>query len=96
MKTAKFITAVGLCVLLFGGCSKKSAPKVVNSKHVKIGFIGLTCEAPIYTAFEKGYFKDEGLEPDLEKCSWSTYKDNIALVTNDITNHMAVTFVTHI
>ena len=93
MKTAKFITAVGLCVLLFGGCSKKSAPKVVNSKHVKIGFIGLTCEAPIYTAFEKGYFKDEGLEPELVKCSWANYKDNLALGAYDITHHLVMYFL---
>ncbi len=93
MKTAKFILAFGLCVLLFGGCNKKSATKVVNSKHVKVGFIGLTCEAPIYTAFEKGYFKDEGLEPELVKCSWANYKDNLALGSYDITHHLVMYFL---
>jgi sulfonate transport system substrate-binding protein len=93
MKTAKFILAFGLCVLLFGGCNKKSATKVVNSKHVKIGFIGLTCEAPIYTAFEKGFFKDEGLEPELVKCSWANYKDNLALGAYDITHHLVMYFL---
>ena len=56
-------------LLLFTGCSKKAnTTKVVNSKHVKIGIIGLTCEAPIFTAYEKGFFKEEGLEPELVKC----------------------------
>src|SRR5215469_8572929 len=85
----KFVIALGFCALLLSGCGKKSTSKV-NSKHVKIGFIGLTCEAPIYTAFEKGYFKDEGLEPELVKCSWANYKDNLALGAYDITHHLVM------
>ena len=78
MSFSKLIATVGLCALLLGGCNKKSTT-IVNSKHVKIGFIGLTCEAPLYTAFEKGFFKEEGLEPEFVKCSWAAYKDNLAL-----------------
>ncbi|PYK40912.1 MAG: myristoyl transferase, partial [Verrucomicrobia bacterium] len=59
----KLISAVVLCGMLLGGCNKKSTATIVNSKHVRIGYIGLTCEAPIYTAYEKGFFKEEGLEP---------------------------------
>ena len=67
METRQLLT-VFVCAALLAGCGKKaSTVKVVNSKHVKIGFIGLTCEAPIYTAYEKGFFKDEGLEPELVK-----------------------------
>src|SRR5213079_1633224 len=93
MKTAKFILAFGFCALLLSGCSKKSIATVVNSKHVKIGFIGLTCEAPIYTAYEKGFFKNEGLEPELVKCSWANYKDNLALGSYDITHHLVMYFL---
>jgi NitT/TauT family transport system substrate-binding protein len=93
MKTARFILVFGLCVLLFGGCNKKSASKVVNSKHVKIGYIGLTCEVPIYYAYEKGIFKEEGLEPELVKCSWPNYKDNLALGAYDITHHLVMYFL---
>jgi len=93
--TISRIVSPALCVLLlFTGCSKKaSSTKVVNSKHVKIGFIGLTCEAPIYTAYEKGFFKDEGLEPELVKCSWAAYKDNLALGSYDITHHLVMYFL---
>ena len=97
MRTPKIEKIAGalLCVtLLLAGCSKKgSTTKVVNSKHVKIGFIGLTCEAPIYTAYEKGFFKDEGLEPELVKCSWAAYKDNLALGAYDITHHLVMYFM---
>jgi len=93
MSFAKLIAAVGLCALLLGGCNKKSTTTIVNSKHVKIGFIGLTCEAPLYTAFEKGFFKEEGLEPEFVKCSWAAYKDNLALGSYDITHHLVMYFL---
>ena len=92
-KSAKFGIALALCALLLSGCTKKSAVKVVNSRHVKIGFIGLTCEAPIYYAYEKGIFKEEGVEPELVKCSWANYKDNLALGAYDITHHLVMYFL---
>jgi len=95
MAYTKFIVALGLSALplLLSGCSKKSTAKVVNSKHVKIGYIGLTCEAPIYYAYEKGIFKEEGLDPELVKCSWANYKDNLALGSYDITHHLVMYFL---
>jgi NitT/TauT family transport system substrate-binding protein len=93
MKTRQLLI-VFVCAVLLAGCGKKaSTVKVVNSRHVKIGFIGLTCEAPIYTAYEKGFFKDEGLEPELVKCSWAQYKDNLALGAYDITHHLVMYFM---
>jgi NitT/TauT family transport system substrate-binding protein len=88
-----FVVAFAFCVLSLSGCSKKSTTTVVNSRHVKVGFIGLTCEAPIYTAYEKGFFKDEGLEPELVKCNWANYKDNLALGSYDITHHLVMYFM---
>src|SRR2546422_3076111 len=95
MKTTctKLVVALGLCILLFVGCNKKSTTKIINSKHVRIGFIGLTCEAPIYTAYEKGFFKEEGLEPELVRCAWANYKDTLALGGYDITHHLVMYFL---
>src|SRR5438874_319846 len=95
MKTTfmKFIVALGFCALLLSACSKKTTATVINSRHVKIGYIGLTCEAPIYYAYEAGLFKEEGLEPELVKCSWANYKDNLALGSYDITHHLVMYFL---
>src|SRR5438094_2350138 len=93
MTCTKFVVAFALSGLLLSGCTKKSTVKVINSKHVKVGFIGLTCEAPIYTAYEKGFFKEEGLEPELVKCAWANYKDNLALGSYDITHHLVMYFL---
>src|SRR5690242_2774692 len=80
-------------ILLLPGCNKKSVSGARNTNKVRVGYIGLTCEAPIYAAFEKGFFKEEGLEPQLVKCNWSTYKDSLALGSYDITHHLVMYFL---
>ncbi len=57
------------------------------------GYIGLTCEAPIFTAYEKGFFKEENLDVSLVKCEWSNYKDTLALGGFDITHHLVMMFL---
>lgn len=67
--------------------------KPASLAKVKVGCIGLTCEAPIYTAFENGYFKDEGLDVEFVKCEWKAYKDTLALGGFDITHHLIMMFL---
>src|SRR5262245_21663661 len=59
---------VGLCGVLLlcagllpAGC-KKEAKTSGGLTKIRVGYIGLTCEAPIFTAVEKGFFKEEGLD----------------------------------
>src|SRR6187401_1870335 len=87
------LVAISLSLLVLAGCNKKSGSSIQNSNKVRVGYIGLTCEAPIYAAYEKGYFKEEGLEPELVKCNWSTYKDALALGSYDITHHLVMYFL---
>src|SRR5437762_9988781 len=65
----KFLCVAALVIALTS-CKKEAA-----SNKVRVGYIGLTCEAPIFTAVEKGFFKEEGLEVSLVKCEWANYKD---------------------
>jgi NitT/TauT family transport system substrate-binding protein len=93
MEHRKLITLVWLCALL-SGCNKNGGTAMVtNSNKVRVGYIGLTCEAPIYTAYEKGFFKEEGLDVELVKCSWANYKDTLALGGYDITHHLVMYFL---
>ena len=80
-------------LLVSGGCNKTSQPKTTESTKVRIGYVGLTCEASIFAAYEKGFFKDEGLEPELIKCSWQNYTDTLALGEYDITQHLVMYFL---
>jgi NitT/TauT family transport system substrate-binding protein len=60
---------------------------------IKVGYIGLTCEAPIFVAVEKGFFKEENLDVSLVKCDWTAYKDSLALGGIDITHHLIMMFL---
>src|SRR5215831_16464695 len=82
---------IGLLGLLIG-CGRDSQSAGETNK-VRVGYIGLTCEAPIFTAVEKGFFKEEGLEVSLVKCNWANYKDVLALGGYDITHHLVMYFL---
>jgi NitT/TauT family transport system substrate-binding protein len=92
MSLFKLMIATSLSVIFFTeGCNK---PEVRLSgsggdpMKIRVGYIGITCEAPIFSAIEKGFFKDEGLDVELVKCEWSKYKDVLALGGFDITHHL--------
>jgi NitT/TauT family transport system substrate-binding protein len=76
------------------GC-KKEVPVVPGtaSNKIRVGYIGITCEAPIFVAVEKGFFKEEGLEVELVRCKWSEYKDVLALGGFDVTHHLVMYFL---
>ena len=80
--------------MLFMGCSKNSDSQAEGGlAKVRVGYIGLTCEAPIFTAVEKGFFKEEGLDVSLVKCEWANYKDVLALGGFDVTHHLVMYFL---
>ena len=86
-------TIIGIAAALaLSGC-KKSDGTAADSSKVRVGYIGLTCEAPIFTAVEKGFFKEEGLDIELVKCEWSNYKDVLALGGYDVTHHLIMYFL---
>jgi NitT/TauT family transport system substrate-binding protein len=80
-------------LLATGGCNKMSQPKTAETTRVRIAYVGLTCEASIFAAYEKGFFKDEGLQPELIKCSWRNYKDTLASGGYDVTQHLVMYFL---
>jgi NitT/TauT family transport system substrate-binding protein len=96
MPFVKLITAAALGSLLLSGCNKSSdtsATAAGGTTKVRVGYIGITCEAPIFMAVEKGFFKEEGLDVELVKCEWSKYKDVLALGGFDITHHLVMYFL---
>src|SRR2546421_602885 len=81
LRAAKHLGPFALMLAIAAaGCKKEAATSVpAGSNKIRVGYIGLTCEAPIFTAVEKGFFKEEGLEVELVKCQWAQYKDVLAL-----------------
>src|SRR6266481_6871691 len=94
MSSSKFITVAVLSVMLLAGNGSESKADSQaagrNLTKVRVGYIGITCEAPIFSAVENGFFKDEGLDVELVKCEWSKYKDVLALGGFDITHHLVM------
>ena len=91
MRSSKLITGAILGFMLLGsnGNETKADSQASGSlTKVRVGYIGITCEAPIFSAVENGFFKDEGLDVELVKCEWSKYKDVLALGGFDITHHL--------
>src|SRR2546430_4134141 len=93
MFTAKLVAIVTITSLFLTSCGRKNSDSSATSNKVRVGYIGITCEAPIFTAIEKGFFKEEGLEVSLVKCEWANYKDILALGGFDITHHLVMYFL---
>jgi len=93
MFRTRLAALVAITCLLVIGCGRKSSNLSAESNKVRVGYIGITCEAPIFTAVEKGFFKEEGLDVTLVKCEWANYKDILALGGFDITHHLVMYFL---
>lgn len=78
-------------MFVFTGCgsSNTSADSSSGKKEpvkVKIGYFGNTCEVPVYAAYEKGFFKEEGLDVELIKGDANSLKEALAAGKIDATD----------
>lgn len=46
---------------------------------VKVAYIGLTCEAAMFVAQEKGFYTEEGLDVEFVKTDWDNLRDGLGL-----------------
>jgi NitT/TauT family transport system substrate-binding protein len=68
------------------GCSrsKVSVPNretpssAEDSAKIRICYLGLTCEPAIFVAYEKGFFREEGLDVELVRTDWASMRDGLA------------------
>ncbi len=78
---AGLLATGGAAAVLLSGCGDASTPSTggdAKLKPVKLGWWGGTCEAPLYVAYEKGFFAREGLRVELVNLGQESGKDAIA------------------
>jgi NitT/TauT family transport system substrate-binding protein len=74
---------VAACVGISSGCGRSTdsstgATSSDEPAKIKIGYLGLTCEPAIFAAYEKGFFKEEGLDVELIKSDWGSLREGLA------------------
>src|SRR5262245_17488330 len=69
----RLIILCAICAWLpAAGCDRdKSTSSSGGLTPIRVGYIGLTCEAPIFSAYENGFFREEGLDVEFIKCEWA-------------------------
>jgi NitT/TauT family transport system substrate-binding protein len=93
MLATRLTALVAITSLLLISCGRKNSDSSANSNKIRVGYVGITCEAPIFSAVENGFFKEEGLDVEMVKCEWANYKDVLALGGFDITHHLVMYFL---
>src|SRR3954469_25801249 len=95
MPFSRLFAVTAFAAALLTSCNKQgtAAKTAEGLTKIRVGYIGITCEAPIFSAVENGFFKEEGLEVELVKCEWSKYKDVLALGGYDITHPLVMYFL---
>jgi NitT/TauT family transport system substrate-binding protein len=93
MRNLKIAVTALVLGAFMNGCDNGARRAAAHPNRIRVGYVGLTCEAPIFSAVEKGFFKEEGLEVELVKCDWKNYKDVLALGGYDITHHLIMYFL---
>src|SRR6516165_3224039 len=69
---------LAVSVGMLSGCGGPTVPTAAVPAKIKICYLGLTCEPPIFVAYENGFFQEEGLDVELVKTDWNTMRDGLA------------------
>jgi NitT/TauT family transport system substrate-binding protein len=77
--------------LLSTGCGKRGGEGEGPTK-LKVAFLGLTCEAPIFVAYEKGFYEEEGLDVELVRTDWDGLREGLGAGSFDA-NHTLIMYL---
>jgi NitT/TauT family transport system substrate-binding protein len=83
---------LSLISLLPLGCNRAGTDGSGGSSTYKVAYLGLTCEAPIFVAYEMGFFKEEGVNVELVRTDWDGLRDGLGLGRFDA-NHTLIMYL---
>jgi NitT/TauT family transport system substrate-binding protein len=75
---AAVLLAVTGLALVPSGCGKSQKATEDNPGTVRVAYLGLTCEAPIFVAYDKGMFAEQGIEAELVRTDWDGLREGLA------------------
>ncbi len=85
---AAVLFTAGCVALLSTGCQRSNAGRT----RLKVAYLGLTCEAPLFVAQEKGFYAEEGLEVELVKTDWDGLREGLGTGRFDA-NHTLIMYL---
>jgi NitT/TauT family transport system substrate-binding protein len=89
---AAWLVMAGGLGLAVAGCGRSGGEGAGGPIQLKVAYLGLTCEGPIFSAFEKGFFKEEGLEVQLVRTDWNGLREGLGLGRYDA-NHTLIMYL---
>ncbi|QJX01009.1 ABC transporter substrate-binding protein [Frigoriglobus tundricola] len=64
--------------VLPAGCGASQKAGDGDPGKVRVAYLGLTCEAPIFVAQEKGLFTEQGIDAEIVKTDWDGLREGLA------------------
>lgn len=87
------VAAIISFALLSTGCGGGVKQPAAGAKtKLKVAYLGLTCEAPIFIAHEKGFYEEEGLDVELVKTDWDGLREGLGTGNFDA-NHTLIMYL---
>jgi NitT/TauT family transport system substrate-binding protein len=90
---AGLFAAAACLAMLPAGCGSGSNNAGPGGPiKLKVAYLGLTCEAPIFVAKEKGFYEEEGLDVELVKTDWDGLREGLGTGQFDA-NHTLIMYL---
>ncbi|MFT3828134.1 MAG: ABC transporter substrate-binding protein [Opitutaceae bacterium] len=86
-------TTIRRSLLALAALAAAGALSAADLKKVTIAHVGVSCEAPVFIAKEKGFFAEEGLDAELLKGDWSFIKESLAFGRIDAAQGLVMTYL---
>ncbi|HEY1861628.1 MAG TPA: ABC transporter substrate-binding protein [Gemmataceae bacterium] len=85
---------ISLVAMMSIGCGNNTKNNIASGEPIKVtvAYLGLTCEAPIFVAREKGFYAEEGLDAELVRTDWNGLQEGLGTGKFDA-NHTLIMYL---